>query len=566
MLSMPRRIHHRVRPRQGLAATLARLAAIVASTLVVGACGHDPAPSSVPLLTASAWFLPDLAPEERTCRLRVRNLMQKPDLGGTPAFDQHRADLLGRARGEPVVFVREPRRIPEDQMSAGQRAAAQGFDRGRPGVRVVRLARALKHDPEVLRSVLLPEGYVYASDPHDALALVRVAVLPSLFKEPIVWLHRRNTVYRLERATWHRTTIYRYADGAHKGQEAQLIFGDRVAASPGDLAAPLHRDLRALALEEGFDRVRFLRRTDSALVADLRFGDAWVHTVIDTDGAAARVSCLAESKDTVDRVQAWKQSQAFMLRARAAMEATVDAQVDEALIFDRPLDAPDHFQDGQLRPAWRDAYFRGQTAFGYEGRSYPVFLTDGRPRPPQVCVDLVFDTYERTAGTWFTSRGERPERRVGRLDFNDHGVVNRRGVIAFGLFAESHPDLFSFKKLDGPERIPFAQRKEFFSYLLEHADDFRPGDVIAIQGRKRDGYIHQHAILIETTDPVTGFPYGLADQMKKPRRRTWEQIMAEAPARSLYYRSRPTERVFRAMDAGPKAQRGSGALRSASLP
>jgi hypothetical protein len=312
--------------------------------------------------------------------------------------------------------------------------------------------------------------------------------------------------------------------------------------------------------------VKLLRRTNAALVADLRFGKDWVRAVLESDGAAVRLSCLAESKEIVERIGSWKQSQAFMLRARAAMEATVDKQVDEGLPFDRPIDAEDHFQDGQLRPLWRDAYVRGQTGFGYEGRSYPVFLADGRPRPPQVCVDLVFDTFERTSGTWFADRAERPERHVGRLDFNEHGVVNRRGVIAFGLFAESRPELFFHARIKSEERIPFAERKAFFSYLLEHADDFRPGDVVAIQGRKRDGYIHQHAILIETTDPVTGFPYGLADQMKRPRRRTWEGIMAEAPARSLYYRVRPTERVFRAMDPGPLVPSSQGVARSASLP
>jgi hypothetical protein len=66
---------------------------------------------------------------------------------------------------------------------------------------------------------------------------------------------------------------------------------------------------------------------------------------------------------------------------------------------------------------------------------------------------------------------------------------------------------------------------------------------------KRDNRIHQHAILVEWSDPVTGFPHGLADQMKKPRRRTWEGIMAEAPLRSLYYRVRPRENVFAKLDA-----------------
>jgi len=73
------------------------------------------------------------------------------------------------------------------------------------------------------------------------------------------------------------------------------------------------------------------------------------------------------------------------------------------------------------------------------------------------------------------------------------------------------------------------------------------GDVVAIHGLKRDDRIHQHAILVDRTDPLTGFPYGLADQMKRPRRRTWEGIMAEAPKRSLLYRVRPTAALIEKM-------------------
>jgi len=95
---------------------------------------------------------------------------------------------------------------------------------------------------------------------------------------------------------------------------------------------------------------------------------------------------------------------------------------------------------------------------------------------------------------------------------------------------------------------------------LEHADDFRPGDVVAIQGRKADGLIHQHAILIEDTDPITGFPEALADQMKRPRRRTWEGIMAEAPLRSLLFHVRPTEAMVASLDGkGPKPEAAAGA-------
>jgi hypothetical protein len=123
-------------------------------------------------------------------------------------------------------------------------------------------------------------------------------------------------------------------------------------------------------------------------------------------------------------------------------------------------------------------------------------------------------------------------------------------VIAFGNFAEARPDLFDMRRFKGEERIKFEHRSRFFAFLVEHADWVRPGDVISIQGLKRDNRIHQHAILVESADPITGFPSGLADQMKRPRRRTWEGIMAEAPLRSLYYRARPRDVVFEKLDPG----------------
>jgi hypothetical protein len=169
---------------------------------------------------------------------------------------------------------------------------------------------------------------------------------------------------------------------------------------------------------------------------------------------------------------------------------------------------------------------------------------------PEVCVDFVLDSFERTSGTWFTPRGGALHRVHGKLDFDDTGIKNRRGVIAFGLFAEQRPDLFEVRRFAGEDRIQFKERTRYFDYLTDHADEVRPGDVISIQGKKRDNKIHQHAILVEWADPITGFPSGLADQMKRPRRRTWEGIMAEAPLRALFYRARPRDTVWEKLDPG----------------
>jgi len=528
------------------------LASLLACRLI--GCGQPVAPESAPERSLPRpWAeaaLIRLDTDEAACRLRARALLDQPS-GETPEYDRLRAEVLGRARGEPMVFVREPVMTAFEALPDKARAVRMSFDKGRPGVRVLLAAKALQRYPAALRALLLREGYAYAPDPHDALALVRDVRLTDLFDEPEIWLQRATHVERLERSGAGRSVMYRYAEGPSAGREAQMVFGDRIAVRREGLDRPLHRDVRALALDLAFDRMRIVHRTDDAMIADMRFGERTIRGVLVSEGAAIHLQCVVGGADERRYVEAWKTAHASRQRAIRAMQATVDLQVQDAFRFDRPRDEQGPDKDGFLRPLWLDAYRRGQPTFGYDGVSYAVFDRRGRAWPPEVCVDFVLDTYERTAGTWFSSPPDPPGRVVGRLDFDIHGIKNRRGVLSFGEFAADHPELFEFRRFQGAERIPFALRTAFFQFLVDHADDFAPGDVVAIQGLKRDGRIHQHAILVEAVDPLTGFPYGLADQMKVPRRRTWEGIMAEAPKRSLLYRARPRAPIFDAMDPGP---------------
>jgi hypothetical protein len=415
---------------------------------------------------------------------------------------------------------------------------------------MAQLRAHLRHDPAGLRALVLREGYAYAPDPLDALGIVTQVSLPDLFDAPEIHLQRGADTRALRRESKRAEVTYRYVDGPLAGRAADLLFGDRVGLTEGDLASPLHRDLRGLADVSGFDRARIRRRTAEALLVDLRFGGRFVSAVLDATGATLEIGCIAGEEEDTRAVAAARTVGAARRRAMLAMHETVTTELGEALRFDRPEGEKTAERDGQLRPVWMSAYLQGRSSFDFDGTSYPVFDASGKPWPPEVCVDFVLDSFERTAGTWFSPRGEALRRVRGRLDFDDTGIKNRHGVIAFGTFAEGRPDLFEAKRFTGDERIQFRERSRYFDYLTEHADEVRPGDVVAIQGKKADGLIHQHAILVEWSDPITGFPYGLADQMKRPRRRTWEGIMAEAPLRSLYYRVRPREVVFEKLDPG----------------
>ena len=484
------------------------------------------------------------------CRSRVDEIAALPAMPGAPAFDEHRAEFLGRARGEPMVFLREPAATPDESLTAAQRASRAAFLRGHHGGRVASLKARHRRDPASLRALLLREGYAYAPDPHDALSIVSDIKLADLFSEGEIWIQRGSDTRRLSREEKRREVVYRYVDGPLQGRAADLLFGDRAALRAEDLASPLHRDLRALADVAGFDRARITRRTEQAILADLRFGSTWVPAVLEARGAKLDLGCLAAGADTREAVRKAREAGGARRRALLAMHDVITEELHEALRFDRPEGEKTAERDGELRPVWMSAYLQGRSMFHVDGASYPVFDPTGHPWPPQVCVDFVLDSFERTSGTWFAPRGETLQRIRGRLDFDAAGIVNRRGVMAFGRFAEARGDMFDYRRFAGRERVQFRERTKYFDFLVEHADEVRPGDVVAIHGMKRDNNIHQHAILVEWADPITGFPHGLADQMKKPRRRTWEGIMAEAPLRSLYYRARPRDTMFAKLDPG----------------
>ncbi len=415
------------------------------------------------------------------------------------------------------MFVREP-------------AAATG--------RPADALRRLRGRPRELRAASLREGYLFAETPGDARLLTTELTLPMLFDEQVVFLQRGATVHELSRQVTRGVARYVHADG----QTAEVRFADRVAVDRAELAAPLHLDLAALAAAEGLDRVRPLTRSRPDLVAELEAGGERAMALLSTDGAAVAVVCVDEA--TGPRLRAAQQATQGRRLAVAKLTGAVERAIREELPFDRPLGEKTAEKDGQRRPLWDAAYLRGADSFVAEGGVYPVFDSRGAPHPPEVCMEFIVDSFERATGTWYRSRGDTArERAPGALDLGALGLKNRRGVLAFEAWASAAPELFEVRRFTGDERVPFGRYAEFVRGVLE-VGALAPGDVVAIHGRKRDGLIHQHGILVLRVDPVTGFPFDLADQMKRARRRTWDGIMAEAPLRSLLYRARPTDRVL----------------------
>lgn len=474
--------------------------------------------------------------ERAACQARIAGL--EPDLGGAPKFESNRISILGRATGEPMVFVQAPGSEPVDEDLEKLRKFA---DTTSPPSYVTRWHSRLRHEPSKLRKLVLRQGYLYSDDPIEAHWLVRKFTIGDLFNEPTVWLARGVHVHKLERDK----KGYHHAGGPLDGYAAKLLFGDRFSATEQGLAAPIHRDFKDARARIGFDRAKLLHRTSDHVVAQLRFGDTWVLTLLHSSGARLEVDCLDATVETRRQVDEYRNRDSWRRRAVDKLAAAIDSSVGEQLPFDRPRGVKDHLSDGQLRPQWYWAYKRGSQAFKHDEQVYLVYDRNGRPAPPQMCVEFIIDSYERASGTWYHAKGDGPQRVVGGIDFNEIGITNRAGVLAFEKFAQGKTELFETSRFE--TRIPFRDRAGFFDYLLKEADRFEPGDVVAIQGPKPDGYIHQHAILIADVDPLTGFPHSLADQMRVPRRRTWEGIMAEAPLRSLLYQVHPRQALLERM-------------------
>ncbi len=483
--------------------------------------------------------------EGQACEAAWNAVENMPEVPGAPQLGERRVSFLGRARGAATVLVREP--TPPASEKGGQERAL--LEKGAVGTRVTRTVAKLKYDKQTLRDVVLHEGYLWAAEPEDAFELEARVKLTDLFDEPRLVLDRGEETFVLERKSG-KAPEYVFADGSQKGKGAKIWFLDRVRVQGAPDGEPLHRDILAFTRRTGHDRMTVQRLTARGMLARLRFGETTARAVIHSRGARLDLVCLAEPRAVRERVAAHLDATAWRRDAEANMRDAVSAMLDEALPFDRPREEEGPDRDGLLRPYWLSAYLRGSQAFEVEEKTYQVYLPDGRPHPPQVCVDFVLDSWERASGAWFAPRGDKPRRIAGKLDISAYDPENRRGVLGFGKFAEDNPELFELRKFEGAERIPFAKRDDFFAFLAAHVHELRAGDVLAIQGIKRDNRVHQHAILLEEVDPLTGFPSGLADQMKAPRRRTWEGIMAEAPRRSLLYRARPRDVIFQKLGPG----------------
>ena len=195
------------------------------------------------------------------CRQRIAEISTEPALPGAPAFEAQRVAILGRARGEPLLWAREPG-------SDRRRSSHPGTSPWR-GLRA--LIRRFERDPAELRAQVLREGYVYASDPQTRSPWSLWSSCRSCSTHPRFSWSAAARRHRLVRSGG-KHPVYRHAGGPLDGARGELLLGDRVATTESDLGAPVHRDLAAWSREYGAEHVLVQRITPGHLLARAHFG------------------------------------------------------------------------------------------------------------------------------------------------------------------------------------------------------------------------------------------------------------------------------------------------------
>jgi hypothetical protein len=535
-----------------------RTALLLLSVVLSAGCGDESPPQAEasPAVTASGEpaVVPASAPPKNedgveACLARIVEAKKKPALPGSPELEKNRVQMA-RVRGRAMLWRREP--APEPKLDA----IARENDSSLKVVRAFRDAFQGIKQREARRKLVLREGYLFHHDVHTALAIVEQVSLPKIFPEKSkVYIQRGVDVWeaKWEGATKLHHERFVYTEGPYAGEKAEVLLGDRLSDSREELETtpPLVIDLRDLMRRSAFDRIRVQHLADDALVADVRYGpDVWVPALFDLKGARAELRCEAADADLANKRDTFVEETKLLREATKRLRTVVRQMVREQL----PFDAEDGKTMGFLRKEWTRAYLKGFRRFDFEGEVREIYTSDGKPMPPQVCIDFLTDAWERASGTWFSPySGEgkpEPKRTKGGIDFDALDVENRRSVKEFTDFTIGKPELFDVFAIPKEKRFPFLEREKFFAYLHEAADMFRPGDMITIHGYKPGGRPHYHSLLVLAQDPITGVPTLIASNAVFPREQTLEGILQISPKRSMRHRIRVKEPWLRAIASG----------------
>jgi hypothetical protein len=131
-----------------------------------------------------------------SCLREIERLRVLPALPGAPDFERSRAQVLARAKAEPVLFMRTPKHTSGETFEV-EHYRAQLERSPAPAFALYGMYRHFWRRPEVARAVLLRQGYLYADSPGLALGLVERVRLRHLFREPELFIQRGSETWRV---------------------------------------------------------------------------------------------------------------------------------------------------------------------------------------------------------------------------------------------------------------------------------------------------------------------------------------------------------------------------------
>jgi hypothetical protein len=508
--------------------------ALLASFLGTCAPPQPPEHSHVNPVHPSLGRAPRVAkPSEYTRCLELRQAVARaPALPGTPELDAARPEIVARARTADVLFIERPEEKPQSPQVETLRTQLHRSHGPWPAFHQAYLK--YRRNRAALRQVFLSDGYLYAERPDVAALLGNHVLLNHLFDGgDLVITRGEQTLHATKKGF-----DYVWTDGPELGKVAHLWLFDRVSRAGEAPSVAKHVSIERVREQAHCDRIEIERLTPQGALAQLVYDDVRTPAVLTINGNALKLECQAVAPDVSERIEAARTIERRRTQVMAKLRQAIADEVAEGLPFDEPK-TEEGQQDGKLRHEWRDAYLQGRYTFTFNGDKYFVFGSKGQPRIPQVCVDFVVDTWERLAGTRWLGAGEGRGRHVGRIDFNALDIENRRSVDRLIEFARNKPQWFDVLEYAEGDRVPFLDRKRFFKRLFDHRRDFQPGDVVAILGRRDDDRLHYHSFIIVSDDPLTGMPTTVAANAGRPRVRSWEAEMQNAPKRSIIARIRP---------------------------
>lgn len=464
----------------------------------------------------------------------LERLLALPSLPGAPRFEKNRAQLVARAKSEPIVLLTEPQ--PDPDMSPALTAVRQHFQRTDYAWRTLRdLRQRFKRNKPALRQLLLSDGYLYSDRPNHAFTMVSLLSPSTLFDEETIWIQRGERLFHAELTD----SGYVFTDGSERGKRVRLLHLDRVGT--GRPSKPLHVDFRSLRYRLYFDRARLRHATEDHVVADLLYGEFTIPTILRRDGAHLELLHELVPPEQADAFAAQRRALERRLRAITALRRSMRAAIDEGLPFDEPKTEFGQ-EDGKLRRLWMRAYMDGQNSFRFNDDRYSVFSPEGFPLVPQVCIDFMVDTFQRAGGSWWRdeSFGVR-ERTVGKLDWGDIPSDHMRRTQFFVNFASERPEWFETLHIPEAERIELGYKDRFFEWLESRVEHFAAGDIILIRGLTPWDEVdeHTHSFFVYENDPMTGVPVAIAGNAGPANLWSWETEARRTPHRTLRTRIRP---------------------------